>query len=89
MAVLEDVDFAEVCITSGIEIVAGEAPDGAFTLPDVAEGRRGAEARRTARSARAPGASPQDVGSDPAFPELSARDAAAVREFDAQKGAMR
>ena len=35
-AVLEDIDFAEVCITSGIEIVSGEAPDGAFKLPDVA-----------------------------------------------------
>ena len=88
MAALEDVDFAEVCITSGIEIVAGEAPDGAFTLPDVPKVGvvpKRAEGKKCARSWRIT----KDVGSDPAFPELSARDAAAVREFDAQKGAMR
>jgi len=28
----------------------------------------------------------KDVGTDPAFPDLSARDAAAVREFDARAG---
>jgi isoleucyl-tRNA synthetase len=28
-----------------------------------------------------------DVGADPAYPDLSARDAAAVREFDARAGA--
>jgi isoleucyl-tRNA synthetase len=88
MSALEDVDFAEVCITSGIEIVAGEAPDGAFTLPDVPKVGvvpKRADGKKCARSWRIT----KDVGSDPAFPELSARDAAAVREFDAQKGAMR
>jgi isoleucyl-tRNA synthetase len=30
-----------------------------------------------------------DVGSDPEFPELSARDAAAVREFDARAATAR
>ena len=30
-----------------------------------------------------------DVGSDPDYPELSARDAAAVRELDARPGAAR
>ncbi|WP_207458000.1 isoleucine--tRNA ligase [Azospirillum sp. SYSU D00513] len=33
---LAGVDFADVCITSQIEVVASPAPDGAFTLPDVA-----------------------------------------------------
>jgi len=28
----------------------------------------------------------KDVGTDPAFPDLSARDAAAVREFEARVG---
>ena len=77
-----------MCITSGIEIVAGEAPDGAFTLPDVpgvGVVPKRADGKKCARSWRIT----KDVGSDPAFPELSARDAAAVREFDAQKGAMR
>ena len=35
-ALLADVDFAEVCITSQIAVTEGTAPDGAFTLPDVA-----------------------------------------------------
>ncbi|NYZ16240.1 isoleucine--tRNA ligase [Azospirillum sp. RWY-5-1] len=35
-ALLADVDFADVCITSQITVTEGTAPDGAFTLPDVA-----------------------------------------------------
>ncbi len=87
-AVLEDIDFAEVCITSGVEIISGEAPDGAFKLPDVANVGvvpKPAQGKKCARSWRIT----TDVGSDPAFPDLSARDAAAVREFDAQKGGPR
>ena len=88
LAALEDVDFAEVCITSGIEIIAGAAPDGRFVLPDVAGVGvvpKPAEGKKCARSWRIT----NDVGSDPAFPELSARDAAAVREFDAAEGQAR
>jgi isoleucyl-tRNA synthetase len=88
LAVLEDVDFAEVCITSGVEIISGEAPEGAFRLPDVPKVGvvpKRAEGQKCARSWRIT----KDVGSDPAFPDLSARDAAAVREFDAQKGVPR
>jgi isoleucyl-tRNA synthetase len=88
LAVLEDVDFAEVCITSGVEITSGEAPEGAFRLPDVPKVGvvpKRAEGKKCARSWRIT----KDVGSDPAFPDLSARDAAAVREFDAQKGVPR
>ena len=83
LSALEGVDFAEVCITSGIEVIAGEPPEGAFTLPDVAGVGvvpRLAEGPKCARSWRFT----DDVGSDPDFPELSARDAAAVREFDAK-----
>ena len=86
MAALDGVDLAEVCITSGIEVIDGAAPAGAFTLRRRGGRRRRAEAGATAPSARAPGASPRTSGSDPAFPELSARDAAAVREFDARAG---
>jgi isoleucyl-tRNA synthetase len=86
LSALEGVDFAEVCITSGIEIVEGEAPEDAFTLPDVpgvAVMPKMATGTRCARSWRFT----DDVGSDPEFPELSARDAAAVREFDARAAA--
>ena len=81
LSALADVDFAEVCITSGIEVIAGDPPAGAFALPDVAGVgvvSRRAEGKKCARSWRIT----DDVGSDPDFPELSARDAAAVREFD-------
>ena len=56
-------------------------PQGAFTLDDVAGVGvvpKPAEGTKCARSWRIT----KDVGSDPDFPELSARDAAAVREFD-------
>ena len=85
LAALDGIDFAEVCITSGIEIIAGEPPAGAFTLPDVAGVGvvpKQAEGTKCARSWRIT----NDVGSDPDFPELSARDAAAVREFDSAQG---
>jgi isoleucyl-tRNA synthetase len=86
LGALEDVDFAEVCITSGIEVLAGDPPEGAFTLPDipgVGVVPKPAEGTKCARSWRIS----VDVGSDPEFPELSARDAAAVREFDKRAGA--
>jgi isoleucyl-tRNA synthetase len=88
LSALEGIDFAEICITSGIEIVEGEAPEGAFTLADVpgvgvVPGK--AAGQRCARSWRYT----DDVGSDPDFPDLSARDAAAVRELDARAAAPR
>jgi isoleucyl-tRNA synthetase len=80
-AAIEGVDLAEVCITSGIEVVAGAAPEGAFTLADVPGAGvvpKLAEGTKCARSWRIT----DDVGRDPDYPELSARDAAAMREID-------
>ncbi len=80
-AAIEGVDLAEVCITSGIEVVAGAAPADAFTLadvPGVGVVPKLAEGTKCARSWRIT----DDVGSDPAYPELSARDAAVMREID-------
>jgi isoleucyl-tRNA synthetase len=79
---LEGVDFADVCITSAIEIVAGEPPEGAFTLPetpDVGVVSRRAQGRKCARSWRI---SPL-VGTDPEFPDVTPRDAKALRELRA------
>ena len=87
MAALDGVDLAEICITSGIDVEPGAAPAGAFTLEDVAGVAvvpKPAEGTKCARSWRIT----KDVGSDPDFPDLSARDAAAVREFD-QRAASR
>jgi isoleucyl-tRNA synthetase len=85
LSALDGVDMAEVCITSGLELKPLRAPKDAFALDEV-EGVgvvvKAAEGRKCARSWRIT----RDVGSDPDFPELSARDAAAVREFDARAG---
>jgi len=82
MRALDGRDFAEICITSGIELVAGEGPADAFRLDDVenvAVVPREAAGRKCARSWRIT----DDVGSDPAWPDVSARDAAALNELAA------
>ncbi|AFL49108.1 isoleucyl-tRNA synthetase [Sinorhizobium fredii] len=79
-AALDGQDFAEICITSAIELNGAEGPDGAFTLPEVAKVSvvpKLAEGRKCARSWRIT----TDVGSDPLYPDVSARDAAALREL--------
>ncbi|GJD93822.1 isoleucine--tRNA ligase [Methylobacterium iners] len=85
-AALEGVDFAEVCITSGIRIEAGEGPAEAFRLDDVrgvAVVPEPAQGRKCARSWRV---SPE-VGSDPEYPDVTPRDARALREWDAARAA--
>lgn len=77
---LDGQDFAEICITSAIRIDGNEGPSGAFTLPDVAKVSvvpKLAEGRKCARSWRIT----TDVGSDTLYPDVSARDAAALREL--------
>jgi isoleucyl-tRNA synthetase len=80
---IQDIDLSEITITSAATLVRKLPPDGAFSLPDVpgvGVVPKRAEGRKCARSWRITA----DVGSDPDFPELSARDAAAVRELDAR-----
>jgi isoleucyl-tRNA synthetase len=84
MAALTGLDFAEICITSDISVVAGEGPSDAFRLEDgtkVAVEPKLAEGTKCARSWRIT----KDVGSDPDYPDVSARDAAALRELAALK----
>jgi isoleucyl-tRNA synthetase len=74
-------DLAEICITSAIEIVDGEAPEGAFRLDDVkgvAVVPALAGGRKCARSWKIL----PEVGSDPDYPDVTLRDAAALREWD-------
>ncbi|WP_027487240.1 isoleucine--tRNA ligase [Allorhizobium undicola] len=85
LAALDGVDMAEICITSSISVVAGEGPAEAFRLADVAGVAvepKLAEGRKCARSWRITA----DVGSDADYPEVSARDAAALRELAALQG---
>ncbi len=82
LAALEGLDFAEICITSDISVVAGEGPADAFRLEDgtkVAVEQKLAEGVKCARSWKIT----KDVGSDPAYPDISARDAAAMHELAA------
>ena len=84
MAALEGQDFQEICITSGLTIVEGQAPESAFRLsevPGVGVEPKLAEGGKCARSWRIT----TDVGSDPDYPDVSARDAAALRELAAAK----
>lgn len=81
-AAVRGTDMAEISITSDIEIVEGEGPAEAFRLDEV----RGvavvfakAEGQRCARSWRIL----PEVGSDAEYPDLSLRDAQAMRELKA------
>jgi isoleucyl-tRNA synthetase len=86
IAALDGVDMAEVAITSAVEVKAGEGPADAFRLPDVAGVAvefRAAQGRKCARSWKIL----PSVGSDPDYPEVSPRDAQALREWDALRRA--
>jgi isoleucyl-tRNA synthetase len=86
LAALAGVDMAEVAITSGVEVKGGEGPEDAFRLPDVAGVAvefRAAEGRKCARSWKIL----PSVGSDPEYPDVSPRDAKALREWDALRRA--
>ena len=78
LAALDGQDMAEIAITSQISITSAGAPDGAFQLPDVpgvAVVPGMAEGNKCQRSWKIL----PEVGSDPDFPDLTSRDADAVR----------
>jgi isoleucyl-tRNA synthetase len=82
LATLFDVDLAEVCITSNYEVREGEAPAAAFRLdavPGVAVVVEKAQGTKCARSWKI---SPT-VGEDPEYPDVTPRDAKALREWKA------
>jgi len=82
---LDGIDMAEISITSDLTVSREAAPAGAFTLREVpgvavvVEKAEGKGLRKCARSWRYTA----DVGSDAAFPDVSARDAAALHELEA------
>ncbi|MFN4010239.1 MAG: isoleucine--tRNA ligase [Pannonibacter sp.] len=82
MAALAGIDMADISITSQLSLSDAAAPAGAFTLDDV----KGvavvpglAEGQKCARSWKIL----PEVGSDAAYPDVTLRDAAALREWDA------
>jgi len=85
-AALVEIDLAEVSITSAATLVEGEGPPDAFRLDDVkgvAVEVRLARGRKCARSWKIL----PSVGADAAYPEVSPRDAQALREWDAMRKA--
>jgi isoleucyl-tRNA synthetase len=85
LAALEGVDLAEISITSGAKLISGEGPADAFRLDSVkgvAVVFRPAEGKKCARSWKIT----PDVGSDPEFPDITPRDAEAVREWQTRFG---
>ncbi|MER9236299.1 isoleucine--tRNA ligase [Mesorhizobium sp. M0622] len=84
-AAIADVDMAEMAITSDLVIAHGKASAGGFTLDDVkgvAVVVEKAEDRGLVKCARS-WRYTADVGLDPEFPDVSARDAAVLHELKA------
>jgi isoleucyl-tRNA synthetase len=82
LGVLFDVDLAEVCITSNFEVREGNAPADAFRLPSVPGVAVVIEKAAGAKCARSWKILPT-VGSDREYPDVSPRDAQALREWKA------
>ncbi len=79
---LFDVDLAEVCITSNAMVTSDDAPAAAFRLSDVPGVAVVVEKAVGIKCARSWKILP-DVGSDPEYPDVSPRDARALREWRA------
>jgi isoleucyl-tRNA synthetase len=77
-----DIDLAEICITSAGTLVEGEGPADAFRLPDVpgvAVVTQLAQGKKCARSWKIS----LHIGDDHKYPDVTPRDAEALRELDA------
>jgi isoleucyl-tRNA synthetase len=76
-----DIDLAEICITSAATLANDEGVAGAFRLPDVAGVAvvpNLAEGTKCARSWKIL----TNIGADPEYPDVSPRDAKALREWE-------
>ena len=83
---LVGIDLAEICITSAATLADDAGPAGAFRLPEapgVAVVVNLAEGRKCARSWKISHA----VGSDPQYPDVTPRDAQALREWETMRKA--
>ncbi|MGB6818683.1 MAG: class I tRNA ligase family protein, partial [Pseudolabrys sp.] len=81
-----DCDLAEACITSAATLVRDERLGGAFHLPEVAGVAvvpNLAEGKKCARSWKIL----TTIGADPDYPDVSPRDAQALREWEATRKA--
>ncbi|MTI18609.1 isoleucine--tRNA ligase [Rhodobacteraceae bacterium RKSG542] len=81
MAAMDGLDMAEICITSQISLKGEAAPEGAFTLEEVANVGvvpALAEGTKCARSWKIL----PEVGTDAQYPDITLRDAQAMRELE-------
>ncbi len=82
---VQKVDFAELCITSGVSTEAGDGPAEAFRLPEapgvavIVERAGGVKCARSWKYF-------DPATADSAFPDITARDAEAVRAWDGAHG---
>jgi isoleucyl-tRNA synthetase len=83
-AAVVDIDLAEVAITSDATLAAGEGGPAAFRLDNV-KGVAVEVARAGGRKCARSWKILPSVGSDPAYPDVSPRDAQALREWDAMR----
>ena len=80
-----DIDLAEVCITSAATLVKGEGPadalsarrSGVAVVPNLAEGTKCARSWKILTT----------IGADPEYPDVSPRDAKALREWETMRKA--
>jgi isoleucyl-tRNA synthetase len=82
LAALDGIDLAEIAITSAADLIPDSGPPDAFRLPEVAGVAvvaRPARGRKCARSWKIT----EEVGSDPEYPDVTPRDAEALREWQA------
>ena len=77
-----DIDLAEICITSNAMLTNGDAPAGAFTLSDVPGVAVVVEKAVGTKCARSWKILPT-VGEDKDYPDVTPRDAQALREWKA------
>ena len=82
LSIFIDADLAEVCITSSAELTDADAPAGAFMLPDVANVAVVVDRAVGKKCARSWKILPT-VGDDPEYPDVTPRDADALREWKA------
>ncbi len=80
-SLIEAQNMADICITSQIEILSGPVPADSFTLDDVA-GIGVVPAHAQGQKCQRSWKILPDIGADPDYPDLSPRDAIAVKEFD-------
>jgi isoleucyl-tRNA synthetase len=85
-AALVDVDLAEVSITSAATIIEGAGPPDAFRLDEVAGVAVDVQLAQGKKCARSWKILPS-VGLDPAYPDVSPRDARALREWEIMRRA--